>query len=134
MRAALVAALLVLPGCASIVNGTRGDVAIRSDPSGASFEVRDRDGNVVASGETPASARLERNRSVFQPAIYQVVLRKPGYLPKRAAINTRMGAWCAADWVLLLLGGLVDGFTGGCWNLEEPPIQILSPEHPFPQR
>jgi hypothetical protein len=40
MKVALLAACLVLGSCATVINGTHTDVAIRSEPPGASFDLR----------------------------------------------------------------------------------------------
>jgi hypothetical protein len=130
MRIAIAAALLGLCGCATIVNGTHTDVAIRSEPAGASFELRDQEGAVVASGETPATVNVSRSRGPWKPARYELTLAKPGYLPKRTPLTTRLGALGFIDW-LLFVPSLVDYTVGSSWEIEEPPVQILSPDIPF---
>ena len=130
MKVALFAACLVLGGCATVINGTHTDVAIRSDPPGASFDLRDQDGVVVASGETPSTVNVSRSRGPWRPARYELTVSKPGYLPKRTPLTTRLDAWGFIDW-LIFVPSLVDHTVGSSWKIEDPPVQILSPDVPF---
>ena len=130
MKRALAIALLLLPGCATLINGTHTDVPIRSEPPGASFELRNQDGLLVASGETPATVNVSRSRSPWKPARYELTVSKPGYLAKRTPLKTRLDAWGFIDW-LLFFPSLVDYSVGSAWRIEEPAVQVLSPDVPF---
>ena len=130
IRRWLPAQLLLLAGCATLINGTHTDVPIRSQPPGASFELRDQDGALVASGETPATVNVSRSRGPWKPARYELTLSKPGYLPKRVSLNTRLDALGWLDW-LIFVPSLLDYTVGSSWKVEEPPVQVLAPDVPF---
>lgn len=131
MKRAPLLALLWLSGCATLVNGTTAELAITSHPTDASFALRDPAGRVVASGQTPATVKVSRSSGFFQPARYDLQVKKPGYIPKTTPINTRVNGWWWIDWLLFFPGLLVDPFTGAMWDLQDPPLQELVVEVPY---
>ncbi len=71
----LLAACIFLPGCATIISGTRQKVAFTSVPSGAKVQV-----NGLDRGTTPATIKLKRSYNAptitvsadgYQPRIFQ---------------------------------------------------------------
>jgi len=108
LLAALVA--LATSGCGLLVHGTRSEVPVRSDPSGAEVWV---DGRLV--GETPLRLRLKSSRD------HTVELRRPGY----ASQTYRLEAHVEAAFVILdialtgVVGVVVDAATRG-WNQLRP--------------
>jgi hypothetical protein len=118
-RAALVAALASLSGCASIIQGTHTDVDIHTRPENAQIWV---DG--VQQGASPTKVSMEVG------ATHVVVVRAPGY--KEQTIRTdRMlsGGYVALDILLGLLPALVDAATGAWYEVQPSPINVmLSPE------
>jgi hypothetical protein len=131
MKCVAAAAILLLSGCATLVNGTRAELRIRSDPSDAHFELRDYDGVEVASGSTPAVVSVPRSRGPFRTARYDLRVSKDGYLPARTRIQSLVDGWFWIDSITIVGGLFVDPFTGGMWNIIDPPVQVLSPEIPL---
>ena len=121
-------ALLLITGCASIIEGTTQRVTVRSNPTGASATIIDlHSGLVVAGGTTPFSINLERGTGFFEGAKYEVVVEKEGFskasLPIRASVN---------GWYIFgnfFFGGLigwvaVDPASGAMWSLNPDNAQI----------
>jgi hypothetical protein len=131
MKRVAAAALALLSGCATIFNGTHAELQIRSEPPDARFEVRDYDGRPVASGTTPGVVSVARSRGPYRAARYDLYVAKDGYLPKRTRIQSLIDAWFWIDWIAIVPGLLIDPFTGGMWNIIEPPVQILTPDVPL---
>jgi hypothetical protein len=131
MKRVAAAALLSVTGCATIVNGTSADIQIRSQPPDAHFEIRDYDGLEVASGTTPAVVNVPRSRGAFRTARYDLRVSKDGYLPTRTRIQSRVDGWFWIDSITIVGGLFVDPFTGGMWNILDPPVQVLAPDTPF---
>ena len=129
MRAVLAALSALGLGCASFVNGAHVDLPLRSQPDGASFELRDYEGELVASGQTPATVSVARG-AFWSPARYELTLEKPGYLVKRFPLDSRMDSLGFLD-SLVILPGIVDDMVGATWQIDEPPTQLLSPDVPF---
>ena len=120
----LIAASLVLGGCASIMSGTTQDIAIASTP-GASYVVTDRNGSPVASGMAPATVPLNRGMGYFKTGSYKIELKKPGYQPRRIDISPSVNGWYWANiaipgnlWWMLV----VDPSTGAMYKLHPNEI------------
>lgn len=61
----LVAAAILSTGCATIVSDSDYPVSIQSNPSGASFVIKNRKGNVITSGITPQVVLLKAGAGYF---------------------------------------------------------------------
>jgi hypothetical protein len=119
--ATLLALILGLSGCATVVNGKTQEVTVSSDPLGAAILV---DG--VNVGTTPAAVNLTRADS------HQVRIEKPGYVPYEMTTVTVESGWVAADAVpfpfpfdLLLgmpLGRAADSYMGGANEIRPTDI------------
>lgn len=125
-------AVLSLTGCASIVGDSQYPVAIASEPSGASYEIRDTTGRLIDSGVTPKTVTLKSSAGYFQRAEYSVLLRKPGYTDQTTHVNGSISGWY---WGNILFGGLiglfaVDPATGAMYKLPEGTNATLSPLAP----
>ena len=131
MRGSLAALLLLLSGCATMLNGTHDELNIRSEPTDATYALRDSGGKVVATGRTPGVTNLPRSSGPYRAARYELWVSKEGYLPKRGWIDSRIDGWYWIDWILVVPGLLVDPFTGAMWNLIDPPLQILTSDIPL---
>jgi hypothetical protein len=123
------AAIGLLPGCASIVSGRYAEVAIASNPSNAHVAIRNDVGQEVASFHTPGIAKLKRNRKYFMPARYLATIEAPGYETARVPIRSTANPWILAN---VLVGGvpglIVDGATGAAWQPRPSQVhQILLP-------
>lgn len=119
----LIAGLLSLQGCASIVSETRYPVTITSSPPRAEFRVVDRrTEQTIHTGMTPSTVTLKAGAGFFRSADYQVELRKDGYDQNAVMIPARTDGWYFAN---IILGGLlgmliVDPATGSMWYLGNP--------------
>ncbi|MCH9698173.1 MAG: PEGA domain-containing protein [Gammaproteobacteria bacterium] len=103
-------------GCATIVSGTTQNIAVSSNPTGATI--------VVEPGQyqntfTPASMELERDGGP-----YRVTISHEGYEPYKVTLKTSTNGWL---WGNLLLGGLigiiVDSSTGAGTKLSPEEIK-----------
>lgn len=126
--------LVVLPGCASIMDGRTADVTLRSTPSDAQVTVRDAQGVVVAQTTTPGEVKLKRNRSWLRPARYTATFEKEGFEPTESALNSKLNPWLVGN---VILGGPiglgVDAATGAIWrpqhsSVELPLVQVGRPQ------
>lgn len=124
LTAALGAALL--PGCATIVQGTSQSVEVRSAPHGATVIV---DGREV--GTTPVKTDMKRG----QPHVVEV--QKPGYLSETVLTTTQMNAASLGN---VFLGGgvgfLVDYSNGACTDVTPAAVSVdliekVSPASPI---
>ena len=112
-------------GCASIVHGGNRDIAVRSDPKGAYFEVF-KDGSEVAvtSGTTPMTISLDPKGGYFRGQTYRLRFEMPGYQGAEVTLRPSMSGWYFGN---ILFGGLigmviVDPLTGSMWNLAPEEI------------
>jgi hypothetical protein len=112
----LVAILIVKMGvgCATIINGTTQELQIQSSPDKAEIWV-----NGEQYGQTPATINLDRSNE------YTVKIKKSGYQEYVVRVSqTTSGAF----WGNCLLGGvigmLIDGATGGCYELSPEFISV----------
>jgi hypothetical protein len=125
----ILATVLVLgtTGCASIVSDSDYPVSVDSSPSGATFEVKDSTGMVLARGTTPQTIVLEAGEGYFNGADYIVEASKGG---DRGVMRIGRGIDL---WYLggnLFFGGLigyliVDPLTGAMWKLDERVVVPL---------
>ena len=145
---AVMAALAVAGGCASITRGTMDSLVVESDPSGAAVEIRRKDrrftkaeisrnmtdGSGVIVGTTPSSFRLKREGS------YHVVVSKNGYETVESSVSHGVAGSGAAGMAgNVLLGGpigmIIDANTGAMHKLAPNPLKvILKPAEPRQQR
>jgi hypothetical protein len=110
-------AMLVLSetGCASLMNGTRQDVAISSLPADAECRISEPDQQVI---KTPAVIPLKRTRK------HSIVCQLPGYQPARAVLDLRTSSWLWGDLVCLPpIGLLIDAASGAANKIV--PGQVL---------
>jgi len=111
-------ALLII-GCATIIHGTRQNIAVSSVPSGAEVIVKG-----VHMGTTPAVIELKRNES-------NIILRfeKEGYEPVEVALNRSVDGWIAGN---IIFGGLiglaVDFISGGAYKLSPSEVNAVLAE------
>jgi len=122
----VVVATVQLTGCATIIDGTKQDIAITSAPSDATVTIQDEHGQTILSRKTPCTVSLKRGDGFFQGADYRVVVEKEGYAPFQGHVRSRLNA----GWYLagnFLFGGLVgwfivDPLTGAMWKLDPEKV------------
>ncbi len=115
MRKALtLGAALVLAGCATIIHGSKQEVAFSSQPSAAAVSIDN-----VAMGQTPVTLRLDRGH------VHTVRLTLAGYQPFEMNLTHHVSGWV---WGNIIFGGLiglaVDAGTGGLYELS--PEQVTA--------
>ena len=71
----------LLSGCATIVNGTKQDISINSNPPQATISVTDQSGAEVYSGVTPTIVTLSRK------SIHTVMFNLDGYQEQKVHIS-----------------------------------------------
>ncbi|MDP3732151.1 MAG: PEGA domain-containing protein [Candidatus Omnitrophota bacterium] len=102
-----------LTGCATIIHGTRQDVAITSLPVGAKVTIDN-----IEYGKTPMVIKLERSK------IHRIKLELPGYRPYEAIITKNISGWAFGN---IILGGwiglAIDAVTGGIYDLSPDEIR-----------
>lgn len=114
---------LVASGCASLVSGRHAEVSLQSSPSAAEVVIRDKHGNHVLTTQTPATVQLKRKDKFIWPAKYTAEFQKPGYQPKKVAINQRVNPWILGNVVFGgVIGLAVDNATGAAW---EPKVAAI---------
>ncbi|MBI4676681.1 MAG: caspase family protein [Elusimicrobia bacterium] len=106
----LTTSLFFLPGCATIIHGTRQNVQISSDPSGATVLL-----DSTPQGTTPLVLGLKRNRNhtiVINPESWN------SYVD--VSLKRKFSRWSLGNIIFLSLspaGLLVDWLSGGLYNL-----------------
>jgi hypothetical protein len=105
--------LILLSGCATVVNGTNQDVTIASTPSSAEVWV---DSKYV--GLSPTVVKLARSET------HTVKIALKGYLPYEVTLTKELSGWVFGN---LVFGGLiglaVDGITGSLYQLTPKQVQ-----------
>lgn len=114
----LLATCLSLNGCGTVINGTRQDIAVASNPSNAQVYL---DGKIV--GETPTIIHPRRKRD------HVVTISKDGYETKNIQLKRVFSGAVAGN---LIFGGLpgwgVDAISGGQYRFVEESVSVdLSP-------
>ena len=113
-RTALLLPVLLLPACATVVNGTRQSVTVETLPAGASCAV-DRAGmRVGAVPQTPGSLVVDKSRHDLT-----VTCSKPGFQTTAVTQASSFNGWTFGN---VLIGGavgvVVDAATGA--NFDYP--------------
>jgi hypothetical protein len=122
-RVSVLATVLFLAGCASIMSGRHAEVSIDSYPSNAHVVVRDRRGQQVASVNTPGKVTLKRKERIIFPARYTASIEAPGYQGAEVPIRSTVNPWVLGNVVLGGIPGLiVDNATGAAWKPRESTI------------
>lgn len=127
----LASTIALSTGCATIVSDSKYNVNIQSTPTGASFEIKNRAGEVVHQGTTPQSVVLKAGAGYFKGEKYQLTFTTPSTKVGKKVIpgkkqtfilDTKVDGWYAGG--NLLFGGLigyliVDPLTGAMYKLPE---------------
>lgn len=128
----ILAAAVLLSGCASMVGEPNQTVEIRSTPSQANIVVADENSTVVYRGTTPASITLPKAGGGFWGGHdYSVKFSKPGYGTEYGLIESLPNSW----YILGNLGTLgvgwfvIDPTSGAMWDLSPRVLKItLNPD------
>jgi len=112
-----------LTSCASIIHGRRQEVAVSSNPVGATVS----DGSNVWT--TPTKVSLPRNSAQL------LTVSKPGYQPQTVRLERTISGVVFAN---ILAGGVigwgVDAISGAQWKLlpETVDVTLVPNSHPMP--
>ena len=128
----LLTGMVLLQGCATIMNGSNDMVNISSTPRGANFSIRDNgygDGNfleVVATGTTPQNVLLARKTRLFGNE-YSVQFKKEGYQNKTVPMKKTTSWWFYSN---IIFGGpigvIIDSITGAADDLHSVRAKLQS--------
>jgi hypothetical protein len=121
LSATMFAVVIATTGCASIVGESQYPVAVKSTPAGANFEVRNKSGELVHTGQTPSSVTLKSSAGFFKGESYKIKFMKPGHADTVVNLESGVSGWY---WGNILIGGLigmliVDPATGAMYNLPD---------------
>ena len=110
---AVLVLLITQSGCATIVSGSKQEVLIDSNPTGAEIQI---DG-VAMNMSTPVSLELKRGKT------HQVILSKPGYLSETRVLKKGINKWA---WVGILIpyGPIVDWLTGSIYSINPKNVNV----------
>ena len=98
--------------CATIIHGTRQNIAFSSNPTGAEVSI-----NGESKGKTPVIIKLKRNED------YIVKIQLSGYLPYEINVVKKVDAWIIGNIIFGgLIGLVVDAASGGMYKLS--PEQV----------
>ena len=122
--ALIVAAGLLLGGCATIVGDKTQLVPISSTPSDAAVVITDEKGSVVFKGKTPTTVTLQKSDgSYWGGKDYVVKISKDGYMEQEIPVKSSPNGWYIGG--NLIFGGLIG------WFIVDPlngAMYTLSPE------
>lgn len=142
LGAAIAMAAILTSGCASIVGDSKYPVQVSSAPTGASFEITNKEGKVVHSGNTPSTITLKSSHGYFKGETYSLRFKKDGYPDKVVTLDSSVSGWY---WSNILFGGvigmlIVDPATGAMYKLPEgvsadlgAPVTPAAPVTPVAQ-
>ena len=105
--------ILILLGCSTMIHGTRQNVGISSNPSGAKVTI---DGQTF--GNTPLIVELSRKDN------HIIKIELEGYLPYETTLRRKVSAWVVGN---IVFGGpiglAIDAISGGMYELTPEQIQ-----------
>ena len=116
----LLCSMSLSTSCATIFSASRYTVPVRSEPSGATLTILDRDSVMVFHGTTPAMVELKSSKSYFRRGIYTVHITAEDHEPFRQVVRANLSGWY---WGNLFFPGLlgfflVDPLTGAMYSLK----------------
>lgn len=105
-------AVAVFAACATIMHGSTQDIAVSSQPSGATVMVDNE-----RLGETPVTAEMDRGSE------HTIELELEGYEPYEIQVTKNVSGWVAGNIVFGgLIGLAVDAATGGLYKLSPKEV------------
>lgn len=118
---AIAGLITITTSCASIVSKTSYPVTVDSTPRDADVTIKNRRGEQVYSGKTPALVRLKSGAGFFTNAKYAVTISKAGFTSKTVELRATLNGWYFGNIVFGGLIGLliVDPATGAMYRLNQ---------------
>ncbi len=125
IHAALLVALILGTGCASIVSRTSREVQFRSTPDRARVSVQDERGKTIFQGETPTIVSLKTGKP-YGVKKYAITFSKEGYQAQTRVVRSTLNGWYLGN---VIFGGLVgilivDPLTGAMWTLSPKEVDV----------
>lgn len=122
LQIGMLASVLALTGCASIVSKSNWPVNFKSNPPGAEVVITDNMGNEIERGITPAIITLKASDGYFSSATYYAEFKLKDYETAKKGIHANISGWYFLNIPLPygLIFGLfvVDPLTGAMWKLQ----------------
>ena len=119
---AVIAAMLLSSGCATIVSGPRQQITVNSEPGGAAVKITV-GGSEVASGTTPFPASVPRVDTDDARCVIEV--SKPGYATTAVALKSKMNPMTAGNLVSFFIPGvIVDIGSGAFYEYTTPQVTV----------
>ncbi|WP_158745102.1 hypothetical protein [Acidisphaera sp. L21] len=115
-------ALLLLPGCATSLDGFTQTVTIRTAPVGASCTVTHKGAEIARIASTPGTIRLHPD---FHDLT--VACQKPGWEPTVQVLAASFTGVADADLVIFPQAMLVDVGNGSAWRYDEDRMILMTP-------
>ena len=124
--AAVVAVSFLMPSCATIVSKASYPISINTNPQGAELTIRNKKGEEVYRGVTPATVTLGASSKYMSGERYEVRFTLPGYYDHTVFVNSTLEGWYFGN---VLFGGLigcliVDPLTGAMYKLDDAPLNV----------
>jgi len=122
----LLSLALSLGGCASIVGSPTQTIPIASTPGDAKISIVDEAGKEVFTGNTPASATLEKHAGGYwAKKSYTVTITKDGFKPQTIPVTASANGWYIVG--NFFFGGAigwfaVDPFNGKMYTLSPDAV------------
>ena len=114
----LLATMLLITGCASLVSDNTYEVSIVSEPTDASFTITDGEGKLVAEGVTPAIVPLDSFVGYLRRASYAVTYSHADYPDKTEQLKATLSPFFFFNYPFgAVIGFFIDPFTGAMFNL-----------------
>ncbi|HET6400890.1 MAG TPA: hypothetical protein VFH95_05760 [Candidatus Kapabacteria bacterium] len=110
----MLAILLGIPSCGTIINGSREEVAIMAQPGDATITV-----DSIYHNTGFFRGELDRKSS------HQIVISKEGYITTRIQTGNSVSGWFFGNFYTFSLYGMIpDLITGGAYTISPNPILV----------
>ena len=120
MKSIIVLTMLILSGCATVMNEHQSEVYIKTAPNDAKFDVYNSEGRLVETAMSPKIVTLKTSTgSYFGGETYTLKFQKPGYEPVTRTLDSDVSLWYFGN---IIFGGfigmlIIDPLTGAMWEL-----------------
>ncbi|HEX4851957.1 MAG TPA: hypothetical protein VFV08_14175 [Puia sp.] len=117
-------AILVFTGCATILSRSNWPFSVRTNPEGATVIIKNKKGQEIFNGRTPANLKLRSGAGFFAKESYAIAISLDGYESKTVNLECRINGWYFGN---ILIGGLigmlvVDPATGAMYRLDSEEV------------
>ena len=123
----VVSVMLSLTGCATIVKGNDQNLAITTDPEGASCSVQRKGMYIATVNPTPGSFRVDKSSAALD-----LKCTKQGYLNTETQIDSSFQGWFLGNLILGGIVGIVVDASSGAMNQYQATIALILTPESFP--